>query len=322
MKKLFATLCGLMVTAALILLGPHRVQLSDDQTGDAELAAFIHDHAPQGAHNVTGFVIAGDKPTFARLGADANTEIEIGSITKTFNAELLRQAVARGDVSLDTRVSEIIDTQGAPIGEATLASLANHEAGLPRNPGLDPLASITERNPYLDVSRQDIFDMALAAKLKNQGTQTYSNLGAALLGQLLAEKAGKPWEELVRESIFVPLEMTDSYVAVPGTASDAPQGFNQRGRLTANWEMDGYAPAGAIRSTPADMAKFTTHVMTHGVPEYTWKQEEEYISHNGGTGGFRSMLVFDPAGKQAAFVNTDSSVWVNQLGKDMLSWKP
>lgn len=34
--------------------------------------------------------------------------------------------------------------------------------------------------------------------------------------------------------------------------------------------MNGYAPSGAIRSTPADMAKYAEFVLTNGTAEYGW----------------------------------------------------
>ncbi|QGU01808.1 D-alanyl-D-alanine-carboxypeptidase/endopeptidase AmpH precursor [Corynebacterium kalinowskii] len=321
MRKALATVVGLATVAALVIFGPQPVKLADTQTGNPQLATFLAENSPRGAHNVTAFVLDGDQPVFAGLGANEHTEVEIGSVTKTFTAELLRQAVEKGTVRLDTKVSDIIDTRGAPIGSATLEQLANHEAGLPRNPGLDTLSLFIERNPYGSVTREDIFKMALKADLKGQGERNYSNLGVALLGQLIAEKDGRSWEEMVQQDIFDPLGMTSTYVASVGKAADAPHGLNGRGREAANWEMDGYAPCGAIRSTAFDMAKFALHVRSVGVPSYAWKHDDYGASHNGSTGGFRTMLVFDPTGQRAAFVNNNSTTRMDELGKEMLKWQ-
>lgn len=320
MKKIVAVLCGLATTALLLVSGPQRVTLASDPTGDPGLAGFMKEHAPRGAHELTGFVLDGDQPVFAGLGADEHTEVEIGSVTKTFTAELLRQAVEKGTVQLDTKVSDIIDTHGAPIGSVTLEQLANHEAGLPRNPGLDLVSLFVERNPYGTVTRDDILEMALDAKLKGQGERNYSNLGVAFLGQLIATKDGRTWEEMVQQDIFTPLGMSESYVALIGSAADAPHGLNGRGRVAANWEMDGYAPAGAIRSTAHDMALFAAHVRSVGVPPYVWVHDEAGMWHNGGTGGYRTMLIFDPNGKRVAFVNTNTPASVDILGERMLQW--
>ncbi|MEJ5998693.1 serine hydrolase domain-containing protein [Corynebacterium sp. H130] len=320
MRKALAIAIGLATVAALVVFGPQPVKLADTQTGNPQLATFLADNSPRGAHNVTAFVLEGDQPVFAGLGADQHTEVEIGSVTKTFTAELLRQAIEKGTVRLDTKVSDIIDTRGAPIGSATLEQLANHEAGLPRNPGLGFLPLFIERNPYAEVDRQKIFDMALDAKLKGQGERNYSNLGVAFLGQLLAEKDGRTWEKMVEQDIFTPLGMNESYVATIGSATDAPQGLNGRGKPAANWEMDGYAPAGSIRSTAHDMALFAAHLRRVGVPSYAWKHSSYGASHNGGTGGYRTILIVDPSGSKVAFANTDSTASLDDLGKEMLSW--
>lgn len=322
MRKIIAVVAGLATIAALLAFGPRPIKLVDAPTGNPQLAAFLKEHAPRGAHELTGFVLAGDQLTFAGLGADEHTEMEVGSVTKTFNAELLRQAVDKGKVRLDSKVSDIIDAGEAPIGAVTLEQLANHESGLPRNPGLDKLSYVTERNPYAQVTRQQIFDMALGAKLKNQGTRQYSNLGAALLGQLLAEADGRTWAEMVQQDILSPLGMSETYVALPGTTTNAPQGLNTLGQRAARWEMDGYAPAGSIRSTAFDMAKFAKHVRSHGVPTYAWPNSDAGRFHNGGTGGYRTMLIFDPSGQKVAFVSNSSTTKVDELGKEMLTWQP
>lgn len=320
MRKVLAILLGVATTVVMLVTGPRQVRLNDAPTGNPQLTQFMKERAPRGANQVTGFVMAADQPVFAGLGADEHTEVEVGSVTKTFNAELLRQAIEKGSVRADTKVKDIVDAKGSPIGEATLEQLANHETGLPRNPGTDPLALFLERNPYAKVSRQKIFDMAFDAKLKNQGTKQYSNLGAALLGQLLAEKDGRSWPDMVQQDIFTPLGMTESYVATFGSTEGKPHGINSKGHEAANWEKDGYAPAGSVRSTPHDMAKFASHLRKVGIPSYAWQHREDGIWHNGGTGGYMTMFIFDTAGQKVAFVNNNTTARVNQLGKDMLTW--
>ena len=117
--------------------------------------------------------------------------------------------------------------------------------------------------------------------------------------------------------------MTSTYVALPGTVDDAPAGLAANGHPAGPWDMDGWAPAGAIRSTAADMAKYVDWLSSHGVPDYGWASLEdagqEITFHNGGTGGFRTMLVWDPDNNhRATFVAGDTEAWVDALGIDLL----
>ena len=117
--------------------------------------------------------------------------------------------------------------------------------------------------------------------------------------------------------------MTSTYVALPGTIDGAPTGLSANGHHAGPWDMNGWAPAGAIRSTAADMAKYVEWVSSHGVPGYGWASledsGEEFTFHNGGTGGFRTMLVWDPDNNhRAAFVAGDTEAWVDALGIDLL----
>ena len=44
----------------------------------------------------------------------------------------------------------------------------------------------------------------------------------------------------------------------------------------------------------------------------------EYTFHNGGTGGFRTMLLWSPDGEDAVLVAKSSSMWVDGLAVGLL----
>lgn len=102
------------VAAALLAAGPRPVSLGEPATGEPDIAAVLRDNAPRGAHELSAFIYDGGEVRFGGLGADENSEMEIGSVTKTFNAELLRQAVEEGTLSPDTTVGELLDVPGPP----------------------------------------------------------------------------------------------------------------------------------------------------------------------------------------------------------------
>jgi CubicO group peptidase (beta-lactamase class C family) len=69
------------------------------------------------------------------------TQYEIGSLTKTFTASLLADAIRRGEVSADMKVGALLPLGDAPVAGVTLAELASHRSGLsalrPRPLGAD-----------------------------------------------------------------------------------------------------------------------------------------------------------------------------------------
>jgi hypothetical protein len=96
----------------------------------------------------------------------------------------------------------------------------------------------------------------------------YSNYGAALAGQIVAQAAGMPFEDYVEARIFAPLGMTRSSFRQPlppVLAPDLATGY--RGRN--GWAGHGWyqaRPSAALRTTAADMARFMLAHLEAGHP--------------------------------------------------------
>ncbi|WP_168167126.1 serine hydrolase [Corynebacterium sp. HMSC071B10] len=321
-------LAALATAGLMVGFGPRQITLATEHTGDAQLATDLERlaEAEPGYHTLSALVYDQGEVTFGGLGADEHTEFEIGSITKTFNAELVRQLIDEDVLTLDTTVGDILGESGAPIDTVTLEELLSHTAGLePMGPlGFGDIlwANLTEGgNAYRNDSPEDILAAAPEMELEGRGEDGYSNYGHALLGQLLSRTTDTPYEELVRTRILEPAGMDDTYVAGPGGVDKQQlgRGLASNGRAAEPWDMDGWAPAGAIRSTAADMAQYIEWVDEHGRPDYGWATLDEYTFHNGGTGGFRTMLVWDPKDPhRAVYVAGDTEAWVDELGIDLL----
>lgn len=132
----------------------------------------------------------------AHYGAKPDTIYEIGSLTKTMTALLLAHpAESGGGLTPETTLGSLLDLDGSPAASVTLEELASHRSGLPRiaTRRRDRIgagwAILRHRNPYTaDVAT--LLAQARAVKLSGRGQFSYSNLGAALLGQALAAQAG------------------------------------------------------------------------------------------------------------------------------------
>lgn len=317
-------------SAGFVAFRPRPITLATKRTGDAEIAEILAVNAEDGHRALCAFIYEDGRVRFGGLGADEHTEVEIGSLTKTFNAELLRQLVSEGALLPATTVGEIIDISGAPLAAVTLEELVDHRSGLGVmgsagfyhdhiTPWFDHVRFYSRRTP------EDVLAAARRARLRDRGQVRYSNYGHALVGQLLAVHQNTTYQELVRTRIFEPAGMHDTYIALPGTAIGAPHGMRLDGHPAKPWEEDGWAPAGAAHSTAADMAKYVHWVAAHGGPDLAWHtysiEGVRYIGHSGSTVGYTNTISWDTdsATPRAAYVANSSGVDVRDLEVHLLT---
>lgn len=269
----------------------------------------------------------------AETKAGPTTRFEIGSITKVFTDLLLADMVARGEVKFDDPVSRYLpagtlpDHGNRPI---TLRDLATHYSGLPRLP-----VNLTPADPLDPYATYDQASLHAGLKqwtpMRPPGAMfEYSNLGVGLLGQALAARAGKPYEELLAERILRPLGMeqtdfTDTGLAIP---------ISEKGAAVKPWRLASLAGAGGLRSTIGDMSRFAAAFLDPPArlrPAFRLLLAEPLrpaggfsriglgvlsvpttqgplLNHDGGTGGMRSSLYVDPArGRAVVVLSNDAS---------------
>src|SRR5699024_3430370 len=114
--------------------------------------------------------------------ATVDTQYRIGSITKTFTAVLVMQQRDAGAVSLQDRVGDHLP--GTGYDEVTVAQLLSHTGGLPAETA-GPWWERTAGLPW-----QELLGQLPTAVLPAGHRHHYSNLGYAVLGQLLTELTG------------------------------------------------------------------------------------------------------------------------------------
>jgi len=259
---------------------------------------------------------------------------EIGSISKVFTGILLADAVADGKLSLDDSLAKRLPVKFAEpaTGAVTLRQLATHTSCLPRMP--DNLTDLTAPDPYAKYDDKALFEYLGQAKLAKSPpcAAEYSNLGFGTLGVVLETAYGKPWAALVQEKITGPLGMTDT---VQELSADQQSRFAApwSGADPAHpWTLKAMAGAGALRSTLADMSKLADALLAgaKGPLAKAWPLlagdsadmpgggkiglalihdkvgGEDGYWHNGGTGGYRSLLVVWPASGRAAILLTSN----------------
>lgn len=316
-----------------------------DVTGDADLAAQLAPHL-DGHRRVAVALLDGSGARHAGFGTDEHGEFEIGSISKTFAGALVMEAVGRGELTLGSSVGDLLGEQadGSAIADRTIAQLASHSAGLPRLPRTITTralwTNVLRKNPYDGYTGEDVITDALAVEPEKPGPAEYSNLGAALEGQLTAHVGGSPWTTLLAARLLEPLGLTEtrSPLTADDLGADAPLGHTANGHRSAAWTMDGMAPTGGIRSTAADMATYLASMMDGSNPGaagleplaqvregldvgVNWHllADPDVVWHNGMTGGFASFCGWNRATGRGIVLLTDTATSVDDLALAVLS---
>ncbi|MGH8226109.1 MAG: serine hydrolase [Gammaproteobacteria bacterium] len=337
-SSLVALLPVRTVAAASTLLSARVMQAAHDRVAAGEYPMLVIGVVDGKKSRLYAFNAAGDK------AADGNTMFEIGSVTKTFTALLLAEAVRSGAVTLDEPIAKLLPGFVIPSRDGkfiTLGNLADQHSGLPRLPG--NLKPANPADPYSDYDAQDLKAFLGNYTLPRDpgSAYEYSNLGFGLLGYALAERAHMSYGDLVQKNILEPLQMRMSGVKI----SDAMRehlavGHDGAGAAVANWNFEALAGAGAIKSTGADMLRYLKANM--GVlktPLYSAMQfaqksrvvlggdariglawmmlhtaDGDVIWHNGMTGGYASFIGFSADGKHGVVVLTNIQQSVDDLG--------
>jgi len=283
---------------------------------------------------------------------NGDTLYEIGSVTKVFTSLLLSGMVQRGEVALTDPVAKYLPTSvkvpergGRSI---TLQDLATHTSGLPRLP--NNLLPKDPGNPYADYTVEQLYEFLSGYTLtRDIGTQyEYSNLGGGLLGHVLARRAGMDYEALVRSRITEPLQMKSTAITLtPELKARLAAGHDPNLKRAANWDLPTLAGAGALRSTANDMLAFLAANLGYsktplapamaamltlrrptGTPDLEialgWhiftRFGNDIVWHNGGTGGYRSFIGYNPKTRAGVVVlsNAGTAAGVDDIGLHLL----
>jgi CubicO group peptidase (beta-lactamase class C family) len=192
---------------------------------------------------------------------DADTLFGIGSNTKAFTTAALAMLVDDGKLSWDDPVLKHLPSfqmyDPYVTREMTIRDLLTHRAGL----GLG--AGDLMFFPPSSYSREEIVQRLRFIKPATsfRSAYAYDNLLYLVAGEVVQAVSGKTWDDFVKERIFTPLGMKTSNTSVkafrPGDDVATPHS-RVEGRVFPIEPacIDNNAPAGAINSSVAEMAKW------------------------------------------------------------------
>ncbi len=267
-------------------------------------------------------------------GPGYDSVFEIGSVTKTMTAFLVADLVAQGKWSLDDPLARHLPP-GAALprqGERQilLRDVLTHSSGLPAlPPGFNPR---NPDDPYADLSEQALLAALAKVRLSRPiGSQfEYSNFAMMLLSLAVARSHGSDFEDALTRRLFVPLKMDGAFVERPRQPRPRARGHLPSGQPTSDWHIaNNLAGVGMVRASLDDMVLYAqaqlgraepalraslerTQQRLQGQQGMSWGllalKGHELVAHEGGTGGFSSLVALEPKTQRAVVILADTSL--------------
>lgn len=201
----------------------------------------------------------------------------IGSITKTFTGFVAARLVqsngpGRPLLSWGTKIKDVFPDLANVEGiqqtylEKTLAQLTTHQADLPRGGDETTTCDKSDFNDYMICGRNDFVNKNL--KLAPMPATTYSNIGPVIVANMCQQKTGKTWEDLLRDNLYTPLNLSAALISTAHYDTIAEPQFHVEDGLVNKHvpysQGDKYniaAPAGHVMISPASMGKYMIELM-------------------------------------------------------------
>jgi len=285
-----------------------------------------------------------------KLKTDSSTICSICSISKLFTSVAVMKLYDEGKLRLDDRVSELLpafdlDQKFPDSGPITIRTLLTHSSGLPRES-----AHPYWTGPDFPFPTKEEIDSNLSEQETLYPASTYfqySNLGLSLLGEIVEEVSGVPFDEYVQTNILEPLGLGDTRTELPEDlyGSQLAIGYsaemrNGKRNKVNFFQANGITPAAGFSSTVVDLGKFASwQFRLHDTTiaeilkpstlknmqrvhytdpnwETTWglgfvvfkgSNGNTWVGHGGSCPGYRSSLQIDLKRKMAFSVMINSS---------------
>lgn len=186
-----------------------------------------------------------------------DVQYRIGSITKTMTAVLVLQLVREGRIGLDDPASVVLGDVGH--ADRSLRSLLAHSSGMQS----EPVGSWWERSPGLAWEELAAANDGSLTPFAPHDQFHYSNLGYALLGEVVARLRGRPWWDCVVSLVLEPLGMSRTSYLPEGAAAQGQSVHPYESVLVAEPATDtgAMAPAGQVWATLDDLATYARFLL-------------------------------------------------------------
>ena len=210
------------------------------------------------------------------------TPFQLASISKTFTAAAILLLQEEGGLDIDDPVRKHIPE--FPYEDITVRMLLTHTSGLHNYMYLVERYWKKETPP----DNEDMLELFVRHQSGlnfRPGTRfAYSNTGYAFLGLIIERVSGKSYADFLKENIFDPLGMPNTFAydlhSQEQARSDRAYGFRRWGRahlLIPDVDHDGVMGDKGIYSNIIDLYTWD-RAINNGelLPEYRWEEASEY----------------------------------------------
>lgn len=193
-----------------------------------------------------------------QMPINKDTPLHLASISKPITAMAVLKLVEAKKISLEQKVKSIFPN--FPYPDVTIQHLLTHRSGLPKYEHFLEENDIKPKNQYF--TNQEIFDIVAKHKpeLARQ-TDTgfmYNNFNYAILALIIEKITGKTYPEAMKEMVFAPLKMKNTFVFEEKHINSASQSFYQRSsKLYPLDQYDLIYGDKNIYTTPRDLFNFS-----------------------------------------------------------------
>lgn len=262
---------------------------------------------------------------------EPGTVFEIGSVTKQLTAAAVLKLAEEGRLGLGDPVTRYFPALAGKADSVTLRHLLSHTSGLYSGPPVEDLHQPTDPAAVVGLIAARPAESAPGERYR------YNNNAYILLGLLLEQVAGQPYEELIRERFLQPLGMAATVPCGSAPAASLATGYSHpvRGPVVAeaaprHHPSTSYS-AGYLCSTATDLlrweqALFSGRVLApeslremttptaltsgrtvpYGYGVFTMQLEgRPYLNHGGNTNGFVATTAHFPADSLSVVVLTN-----------------
>lgn len=167
-------------------------------------------------------IIQNGMPVYSRATGMANLETravfrpetvsDIGSVAKQFTCMAVLLLAEQGKLDPDEDIRKYLD--GIPdFGKTiTIRHLMNHTSGLREIYDMIALKGWQQGDGIRQADAADLVGHSMGLNFEPNTEYAYCNTGYMLLGNLVTKLGGKPFETWMREHIFLPLGMENTYI--------------------------------------------------------------------------------------------------------------
>ena len=293
---------------------------------------------------------------FGKANIEQNKNINLSSIcsicsiTKSFTAVAIMKLVDEGKLHLEDEVKDLLPfykvQQNFPKGGAiTIGSLLSHSSGLPGNTIHSYFSGPEFNFPSQNEFRSIIKDLETESEVGSD--VSYSNIGYALLGEIIEKVTGMPYETYLMNEVLLPLKMNNTFIGSNSIIDKNKQasGYTainrNRNRNNVNlFETEAMTPAMGLWTSISDLGKYaswqfrlqdanTTEVLKSATLKTmhqakvtskdgysTWglgfeviksSNGDDWVSHGGTCPGFVSLLQLNLSTKMAVVIMVNAN---------------